>query len=395
MRSILSLWMFVICTLSHAQPAPQPVTLPATPMGAYSVLERSDWRRYDNGRYVGLVRHEVRGSVIPQQAVYGTNVLFQGNFFILASTLRDMRQAAQPVDAVISVSFELDENGEIIFEHDRGFPRLRGFPAFPAEQVVPGSKWQAPGIRASDPLNSGQPVIIPFIAEYEYQGIENYRDTRVHRIHAVYASRYYSDIPEPDGIVRVNGTHRVAILIRVDDGLPVFMHDELDVTYFMADRSNVQFKGFTLTFGGGIVPMIREQVITSIEETVKLDDLGVDLVSVPGGIRLTVKDIRFVPNSAEFLPEERQRLDLIAEALLQIPDRNFLVEGHAAATGNPEGEMTLSIERARRMVDELVRRGLSTSRFMYKGWGGTMPIGDNTTDAGRNINRRVEITILE
>ena len=57
--------------------------------------------------------------------------------------------------------------------------------------------------------------------------------------------------------------------------------------------------------------------------------------------------------------------------------------------------MELSIERAKRMVEELVSRGLGADRFIYKGWGGTRPIGDNATNAGRSLNRRVEITILE
>jgi outer membrane protein OmpA-like peptidoglycan-associated protein len=47
------------------------------------------------------------------------------------------------------------------------------------------------------------------------------------------------------------------------------------------------------------------------------------------------------------------------------------------------------------MVDELVKRGISADRFIYKGWGGTRPVGDNATNEGRSANRRVEITILE
>jgi outer membrane protein OmpA-like peptidoglycan-associated protein len=57
--------------------------------------------------------------------------------------------------------------------------------------------------------------------------------------------------------------------------------------------------------------------------------------------------------------------------------------------------MELSIQRAKRMVDELVSRGIPASRFMYKGWGGTKPLADNTSETGRSRNRRVEITILE
>jgi outer membrane protein OmpA-like peptidoglycan-associated protein len=124
-------------------------------------------------------------------------------------------------------------------------------------------------------------------------------------------------------------------------------------------------------------------------------DSSIDLTPVPEGIRLTIKDIRFVADSAEFLPSEKSRLDLIATALKQIPERTFLVEGHTAAIGRSSGEMELSVERAKRMVDELVMRGISADRFIYKGWGGTKPVGDNSTDAGRSANRRVEITILE
>jgi outer membrane protein OmpA-like peptidoglycan-associated protein len=369
--------------------------------GAYSIIERSDWRRYNDGRYVGLVRQEVRASIIPQQVENnalsndGTSTgafLYQGNFFVLQATLRDMRHSARAVDEVVPVSFELRENGTMVIKNDRGFPAMRGFPAFPAQKVIPGSKWRAPGTRAVNPLNPAHPVIMPFIAEYEYRGVENYRDIRVHRLYATYASRYQSVTPEEDNFTRVQGSHKVDILIRVDDGLPVFMRDDLDETYTTVDGSTVQFKGFTLTFGEGTVPMDRVEIIASIGTVLPP---AVDLAPVPEGIRLTIRDIRFVADSAEFLPAERPRLDLLASALKQIPERTFLVEGHTAAIGHPSEEMELSIERARHMVEELVSRGISADRFIYKGWGGTKPVGDNSTDAGRSANRRVEITILE
>jgi len=434
---------FAVCAQAYTQNFNEPLVLAMTDTGAYSILERSDWRRYDNGKYTGLVRNEVRATIIPQPAGENNNasngtVFYEGNFFVLQSTLRDMRHSAQAVDAVVPVSFQLHENGALTIEDDRGFPVMRGFPAFPAQQVRSGFKWRAQGSRAVDSLHTGKPLIIPFIAEYEYRGIEIYNGIQVHRIYAVYGSNYQNRNPDPNGYARVQGSHRVDILIRVDNGLPVFMRDDMDETYTMSGGSTVQLRGFTLTFGNLIVLMDRVEVITALGNTLRIENLpnpavvsapgpvvvpppqgpiyvppvteaedqtgivtpglqdsGIDLVPVSEGIRLTIRDIRFVPDSAEFLPAERPRLDLIAEALKQIPERTFLVEGHTASTGFPSGEMNLSIERARRMVEELVRRGIAAERFIYKGWGGTRPVGDNATNEGRSANRRVEITILE
>ncbi|HNY15983.1 MAG TPA: OmpA family protein [Treponemataceae bacterium] len=115
----------------------------------------------------------------------------------------------------------------------------------------------------------------------------------------------------------------------------------------------------------------------------------------PQGIKLSVRDVRFVADSDAILPEETWRIDAIAEALKLIPGGKFLVEGHTASVGKPEGERLLSIARAKKITDELVKRGLLPEQFMYSGYGGTRPVADNATSAGRAQNRRVEITILE
>ncbi|MDR3303130.1 MAG: OmpA family protein [Treponema sp.] len=421
--------------------------------GPYSLVERSDWRRYNNGKYIGLVHREVRASISPKaappQAGPATrtvsasgNFLYQGNFFVLEETLHDTRTVAQAVDTVVPVSFQLNKSGAILVESDKGFPRLRGFPSFPTQKVHEGSKWTAPASRIVDPLNSGQPVLIPFTAEYEYKGTGMYRDTPIHIIIARYSVRYQaaSRSETSENFERLQGMHTVEISIRISDGLPLLMRDNLDETYFWADGSSVQFKGFTLTFGTSVPPLDRDTLIPSLETrftveappalpppppevtppTVQLvaeaplalpvpvlaqepppppppPDFGgdIEVASVPEGIRLTIKDIRFAPDSAEFLPEEGPRLDMLAEALQRIPERTFLIEGHTAATGSPKSELTLSVERAQHMVAAMVLRGIREDRFIYKGWGGSKPVGDNNSTAGRSKNRRVEITILE
>jgi outer membrane protein OmpA-like peptidoglycan-associated protein len=351
-----------------------------------------------------------------------------------------MRQSAQAVDEVIPVRFRIDGEKGLVIDpagDDRGFPALRNFPALPADAIRPGTKWVAKGKRVVDPLNEGNPVVIPLVAEYEYRGIEDYRNIPVHRIFAKYASRYGGQSSIQGQDFQVQGTHNVDILLRVSDGIPLMMRDNLDETYTWpkgspqggASGSTVRFRGFTLTFGDGLVPLDREALIATViakeraqpsgsdaaravnsgtkkaadfrpgkvdgSGADKIAESGIDLAAVPEGVKLTVKDIRFQPDSDEMLPAERPRLDMIARVLKETPDRAFLVEGHTAAIGRPDGEMELSIQRAKRMVDELTSRGIPAERFIYKGWGGTKPLGDNSTDEGRRLNRRVEITILE
>jgi outer membrane protein OmpA-like peptidoglycan-associated protein len=364
--------------------------------GPYSLVERSDWSRYDNGKYIGHVYREVRASILPQDRGNAGHH-YQGNFFVMEETLRDMRQSARAVDEVIPVSFSIDGERGLVIHDDRGFPEFRNFPAFPRGAISPGAKWTAQGNRAVDPLNQGAPVVIPLVAEYEYRGVEEYRNIPVHRVFAKYALQFEGQAPAQNRDFQARGVHNVDILIRVSDGILLMMRDNLDDTYVWPNGSTVRFRGFTLTFGSGLVPLDKEAIISGATAGRRIlpGDSGIDISSVPEGVKLTIKDIRFEPDSDEMLAAERPRLAMIAKVLQESPDRIFLVEGHTAAVGRPAGEMELSVRRAQRMAAELAGLGIPIERFIYKGWGGTKPLGDNSTDEGRRLNRRVEITILE
>ncbi|MDR2184777.1 MAG: OmpA family protein [Treponema sp.] len=389
-RLLIQAMIFSVSLTAHAQEAPGPAfRFKAGGAVPYSVTERSDWSRYDNGKYTGHVCREVRASIVPAET--GGAPLYRGNFFVFEETLRDLRQSARALDEIIPAAFRVDGDGTTRIEDDKGFPSLRGFPAFPAKALKPGDKWTAPGSRAVDPLNNGSFTVVPFTAGYEYKGAELYKGEPVYRISSAYA-------PRCQGEFRLQGNHAVDILIRREDGTLLMMRDNLDETYTWPDGSTLRFRGFTLTFGQGLIPMNQHEVIASLEETITEDDIqggNIEIATVPEGVRLTVREIRFIPDTAAFLPEEQPRLDTIAQALKKVPDRTILVEGHTAAVGLPEGEMELSVERARKMIEELVRRGIPAGRFMYKGWGGSKPLGDNSSEEGRRLNRRVEITILE
>ncbi|MBQ9538586.1 MAG: OmpA family protein, partial [Treponema sp.] len=117
----------------------------------------------------------------------------------------------------------------------------------------------------------------------------------------------------------------------------------------------------------------------------------------PGGIQITVQDLNFVADSAELLPDDKERVGLIAAQIKDVVMKGnytIKVEGHTADVNKPAGQLQLSIDRASSIVDILTSIGIDRSLITSRGFGGTRPIADNATPEGRAANRRAEITIM-
>jgi outer membrane protein OmpA-like peptidoglycan-associated protein len=98
------------------------------------------------------------------------------------------------------------------------------------------------------------------------------------------------------------------------------------------------------------------------------------------------------------MPAEQEKLRKIAQILKAYPDRDILVTGHTAkAAGYTEEDyQRLSEQRAQAAANFLLSIGARRpDQITAQGMGARVPIGDNSTEAGRSMNRRVEITILE
>jgi outer membrane protein OmpA-like peptidoglycan-associated protein len=71
------------------------------------------------------------------------------------------------------------------------------------------------------------------------------------------------------------------------------------------------------------------------------------------------------------------------------------IGGYTDSTGSEQYNMALSEKRALSVVNYLIKRGISSDRLKYKGYGNTSPLGDNVTSEGRKLNRRTEAKIVE
>ena len=113
------------------------------------------------------------------------------------------------------------------------------------------------------------------------------------------------------------------------------------------------------------------------------------------GIKITFDSgILFDTNSSNLRPASQADIVKMAATLQKYPDTNVLVEGHTDNTGTDAINQPLSERRAQSVADATVAQGVASSRITTKGLGSSDPVGDNTTDAGKQANRRVEIAIF-
>ncbi|MEO0367755.1 MAG: OmpA family protein [Pseudomonadota bacterium] len=109
------------------------------------------------------------------------------------------------------------------------------------------------------------------------------------------------------------------------------------------------------------------------------------------GCDSVVYGINFDYDSAVIQSSSAPVLDALFEGLEQTPEQSIIIEGHTSSEGSETYNQALSERRAQSVVNELVARGLSDKRVSASGLGESSPIANNDEEAGRVLNRRVEI----
>jgi OOP family OmpA-OmpF porin len=102
-------------------------------------------------------------------------------------------------------------------------------------------------------------------------------------------------------------------------------------------------------------------------------------------------NIQFEFDSGILKTESYPILDKAAVEMKKDPSVKFNLNGYASAEGTDAHNMKLSQDRANSVKVYLVNTGVNADNLITKGFGESNPVADNTTDAGRILNRRVEI----
>lgn len=169
------------------------------------------------------------------------------------------------------------------------------------------------------------------------------------------------------------------------------------LAYSNADKDKMgQAAAIGAVVGGGAGLLLDKKEKRLREE---LAGTGVDVDrNKDGSINLVMPSVTFATNSSTIQPRFQTALNDVARVLREDGTANKLalvIHGHTDNTGTDAINNPLSQNRANSVMSYLSSQGISSSRMTARGYGSSSPIASNDTAAGREQNRRVEITVFE
>jgi outer membrane protein OmpA-like peptidoglycan-associated protein len=153
---------------------------------------------------------------------------------------------------------------------------------------------------------------------------------------------------------------------------------------------------------GGVVGGIIGNKMDKQAEKIKNEIPGAKVERVGEGINVTFDEnnpdgskagVYFETNRYNLNANSQSALEKLQKVFAEYPQTNILVEGHTDNVGTSTYNLSLSQRRADAVGDYLKSSGVSSSRLSIKWYGETQPKVENTSDANKALNRRVEFAI--
>lgn len=165
--------------------------------------------------------------------------------------------------------------------------------------------------------------------------------------------------------------------------------------YYFIDDVNVRLA----PSGTALTPKPKESIPPPpkliVEDHASSTEVDIMQVEPQVGKRIRLDNIGFEFGKATLTPESLTELDRLVDLLTDYPLMRIEIEGHTDNVGSDGSNMKLSDDRAKAVVDHLVKMNIAPDRMSWKGFGETHPLVPNDDEAHRKLNRRVEFRVLE
>jgi outer membrane protein OmpA-like peptidoglycan-associated protein len=127
---------------------------------------------------------------------------------------------------------------------------------------------------------------------------------------------------------------------------------------------------------------------------IRRDVQGANVERVGEGIRVVFDSgLLFSTGSSTLTADSRYNIEKLSRIMSRYNDTNIVIEGHTDTIGGEASNQVLSERRAESVASLLRAYGVSGNRMSTVGYGQTRPVATNETEAGRKLNRRVEVLI--
>jgi outer membrane protein OmpA-like peptidoglycan-associated protein len=290
-------------------------------------------------------------------------------------------------------------------------PQDRNCPVFPlqdgkARDLTRGAVWSAKGEEVHDfRANFGikAPYHIPFTANYIYLGPQNYDYAAkqpasypaISVDYRIFARPKLSSGEKTILPFQILGRSTEIVYWNSEKGRPAAYKESFRLIFTMNNGVTIEYRGNAHAEVTESQSMDKDDLLKSISKELG-PEKNTSVEKTSKGVKITLQNINFDPNSAVLRPEDAAKLETIAKILQKESGRDLLIEGYCAKAGAEDLAQTLSEQRAATVAGFLVDKGVRTSEHIItRGYGDKHPLADNSTEAGRAQNRRVEITILE
>ena len=389
--------------------------------------------RMDNKINEGL-KQSSASLTFDKTTLYFTSIREDGyggqDIYVTKKDMKDRWMEPMNIGATINTPYDeegvfISPDGKSLYFSSKGHRSMGGFDIFRSDFV--DGKWSNP-VNIGYPINTPEDDVFFTLAANGQRGYYSSKKKDGYGSHDLYMITFLEAskplrIHEEEVLFAYNGRDLAPVLapvIEQNTVLEGFILDELTLQPVQATieitdnsksellasfESNSTSGSYLITLkpgiNYGITVSCPEYMFHSenfnIPDDAEARKIKKDILmkKMEVGVKIVLNNIFFDFNKATLRQESVAELDRVARLMNETPSLKIEISGHTDNIGSAGYNQKLSKERAKAVVDYLVRNDISPDRLKYEGYGMDQPIADNSTEEGRQQNRRTEFKVLE
>jgi OmpA-OmpF porin, OOP family len=328
---------------------------------------------------------------------------------IWMSTMDEKGLWTKAVNVGPPINSEYDEmspfihvNGQSLFFATNALPGFGGYDLYVSERD--SASWTTPR-NIGAPVNNHDDQFSLFITADGGKAYYSHEETRddgysVSKIYEV-------SLPEENwiqnrsnyvkGIVRDKETKqflsaRIELVdLKTNRVISLVESDSLKGDYLMVLTSGAEYALYVTKQGYLFKSLnFNYSQVTNFEPII----VDIELEKVRTGSVVVLNNIFFDTDKYELKEKSTPELQKIIRFLNDNPGVKIQISGHTDNVGAVDYNIQLSLRRATSVFQYLIDHGIDKKRVLYKGFGASRPVADNSTESGRQLNRRIEVAIV-